>query len=447
MPAVVASRRRRTDGSPPAYGLYVALVPALALLSWLALEARQPLDRAAWLGVIFWLVLGLVAHLGEIELPRAAGSHVWISTGFAMSAAAIAALPTAGAMVVVAFSSVTPNQLALLRRSPVSVIFNRGALGLCAAVAGLAYHAVYGAAPTLELPRMVAGTLLASALYFALNIGLVGAFVALRAGSTLHRAWLWPLPVSTALLVNYLALGLLGDLLVAMYTTGQAAGLILALLPLAITYFTLRRSATMSGTYQAIIATLVDSLDLRDHDTGGHTRRVAALTVRLGRKLGVRGRDLADLRTAALLHDLGKIGVADAILLSPAPLTEEERREMRKHPDRGAQLLEVHGLLDGAVPLIRHHQERFDGTGYPAGLAGDAIPFGSRIIAVADAFMAMVDGRPYRAPVSPAAAQVELERSAGSDFDPQVVRALEAADWEAVFTETPLGAEAPVLAE
>jgi HD-GYP domain-containing protein (c-di-GMP phosphodiesterase class II) len=281
----------------------------------------------------------------------------------------------------------------------------------------------------------------ASAAYFAANVGLVGVVVGLRAG----RLWVWPLPASPELLGNYLVLGLLGDLVVAMLRAGGPAGLALALVPLAVAYFSLRQHARVGRLYEAIIATLADSLDLRDRDTGGHTRRVAALAVRLGRRLGLRGRALEDLRTAALLHDLGKIGVADAILLKPAGLTGAEWEQMRRHPDLGARLLAAHGLLGGAVPLIRHHQERYDGTGYPGGLAGEAIPLGARVIAVADAFMAMVDGRTYRPALAPGEALAELERAAGSQFDPRVVALLQPALWESVFAETPLEAEPEVV--
>jgi len=237
--------------------------------------------------------------------------------------------------------------------------------------------------------------------------------------------------------VNYLVLGMLGDLILSMYHTGGAIGLMLSLLPLGVTYYSLRQSASMRRLYDAVVSTLVDSLDLRDHDTGGHTRRVAALAVRLGRRLGVEGQAMEDLRIASLLHDLGKIGVPDSILLKSSGLTVAEWEAMRVHPQLGADLLRSHGLLEGAIPLIHHHQERFDGSGYPDQLCGERIPLGSRIIAVADAFMAMVDGRPYRKARSIVDAYAELRRCAGSQFDPKVVAALQPTDWDTVLQDTP----------
>jgi HD-GYP domain-containing protein (c-di-GMP phosphodiesterase class II) len=325
--------------------------------------------------------------------------------------------------------------------------FNPGILALCALAGAAVFQAVnaallsatagLGDSGVAGLTRLVMAGAAASAVYFAVNVGLIGLLVGLRSGRPWYRAWAWPLMVSPSLIWNYLALGLLGDLLVAMERVGGVVGLGLALIPLAVTYFSLRQNAATSRLYDAVVATLADSLDLRDHDTGGHTRRTAALAVRLGQRLGLRGQALADLRTAALLHDLGKIGVADAILLKPAELTGGEWAAMRRHPELGAELLAAHGLLAGAVPMIRHHQEHYDGSGYPGGLVGAAIPLGARIIAVADAFMAMVDGRPYRAGIAPDAAWRELQHNAARQFDPQVVAALQPDDWQTVLADMP----------
>ena len=122
-----------------------------------------------------------------------------------------------------------------------------------------------------------------------------------------------------------------------------------------------------------------------------------------------------------LLHDIGKIGIPDAILLKPGPLTPAEWKIMRRHPEIGRQLVEKIPFLSGAVPIVYHHHERWDGTGYPLGLRGEAIPLGARIFAVADAFDAMTFDRPYSRAISFEAARAEIERCAGTHFDPAVV--------------------------
>jgi hypothetical protein len=415
----------------------------LALALWLALEYQAPLPRAEWGWVALWLALGVVAHANEFELPRVINSTVWMSSGYALSAAAIATLPATGAMLVVAGSSCTLGQWRLLRKHPAAMLFNRGALALCAAAATLVYGAVAGSLPLAGHWPLVLGTLAASTVYFIANVGFVGTFAALRLGRPLRTPWLWPLPGSPGLLGNYLALGCFGDLLVATLRTGGWGTFGLALLPLAVTLVSLRQSARLHQRSEDIVLLLADSLDMRDRETGGHTARVEALALRLGRKLRLAGPELQDLRIAALLHDLGKIGISDMILHKPGPLTPTEWRAVRQHPEAGARLLAAHGLLQGAVPLIRHHHERFDGTGYPSGLPGEQIPLGARIIAVADSFTTMVDGRPYRLPLSPEAAMAELQACAGSQFDPQIVALLEPGDWSLAAASTPTGQGLP----
>lgn len=409
----------------------------LALALALVLEWRQPLNGHQWSQVLLWLLLGLLAHGGEFEINRPANTKIYLSAGFAVSAIAMAELPTVGAIIAVAFGSITFNQIIRSTRPLATLLFNRGALSLCVAAGSVAFGLVESLLRARGLLPLVGGTLVAAVVYAAVSLSLTSTAMALRAGYSLRRPWQWPLGGSPGVYWNYLALGMLGDLILTMYHAGGGVGLALALIPLSVTYFSLRQSATLRLLYNAIVSTLVDSLDLRDRDTGGHTRRVAALATRLGDRLGMNGRTLEDLRTAALLHDLGKIGVADSILLKPSPLTPDERQEMRRHPQLGADLLRSHGLLQGAIPLILHHQEWFDGTGYPDGLGGDSIPLGARIIAVADAFMAMVDGRPYQGPRPPAKAYAELQYCAGSQFDPRVVAALHPVDWEMVLRETP----------
>lgn len=432
----------------------VAELPAQAWVFWslvigvagalcAVLEWRQPLSAHEWAQVLLWLGLGLVAHAGEFEINRPANTKIYLSAGFAVSAIAVAELPTVGAIIAVAIGSITLNEITRTTRPWATILFNRGSLGLSAAAGSVVFGAVSSVLPAWGLLPLVGSTLVAAPVYAAVTLSLASTAMALRAGYSLRRPWQWPLGGSPSVYWNYLALGMLGDLILTMYHAGQIMGLLLALIPLGVTYFSLRQSAALHQLYDAIVSTLVDSLDLRDRDTGGHTRRVAALAVRVGGRLGMTGRALEDLRTAALLHDLGKIGVADSILLKPSGLTPEEWETMRCHPEQGADLLRSHGLLQGAIPLIRSHQESYDGSGYPDGLRAEAIPLGARIIAVADSFMAMVDERPYQKARGNEEAYRELQRCAGAQFDPRVVAALQPGDWEAVLRETPpaLGAK------
>ena len=162
---------------------------------------------------------------------------------------------------------------------------------------------------------------------------------------------------------------------------------------------------------------------LRDHWLEGHAAEVAQLALDLGRGLGLGSEELLELELAARLHDVGKRAVPEAILSKPAPLSSAEWSVMRRHPEWGSGMLaDVPGL--GAVADAVHaHHERWDGSGYPLGLAGEDIPLASRIVAVCDAFSAMTADRPYRAACSSAEAMSELRRCSGSQFDPEIVEA------------------------
>jgi putative nucleotidyltransferase with HDIG domain len=176
----------------------------------------------------------------------------------------------------------------------------------------------------------------------------------------------------------------------------------------------------------AAMESLSATVDARDAYTAGHSRRVQQLALAIGRELGLSHAELELLGHAALFHDIGKLGIPDAILLKPSSLTEEEWVVMASHAAEGASIINRLGFLSDAVPAIRHHHERFDGQGYPDGLSGDDIPLGARIIHVADAFDSMLTTRVYR-PARPAQdALQELRRMAGSQFCPRCVSALDA---------------------
>jgi PAS domain S-box-containing protein len=176
------------------------------------------------------------------------------------------------------------------------------------------------------------------------------------------------------------------------------------------------------GSYDIVVEALAAALELRDDETGQHTRRVTDLALALTRAIDPQLALVPDLRYGFLLHDIGKIGVPDAILLKPGRLTEKERRVLQMHTTLGEHLLSyVPFVSDLAHDVVAYHHERWDGTGYPWGLSGTAIPLGARIFAVADAFDAITSDRPYRKARPMSEAIAEIRRWAGSQFDPAVV--------------------------
>ena len=186
----------------------------------------------------------------------------------------------------------------------------------------------------------------------------------------------------------------------------------------------------LQRSFENVVVALAAAIEAKDPTTQGHVQRVARLAVRVGRRLGISGRRLEILRYAAILHDVGKIGVPEHVLNKRGRLDEAERELMERHVTIGVEILETVDLLEPAIPIIRYHQERWDGrTDHPEypgyfGLAGEAIPLEARIIAAVDAFDAMVHDRPYRAAMPLARAVEELRREAGHQFDPRVVEAV-----------------------
>lgn len=223
---------------------------------------------------------------------------------------------------------------------------------------------------------------------------------------------------------------------------------LLALAPLVLIHFTQRTSQSLEVASQTIqeqneqllatselvierstaaLEALSATVDARDAYTAGHSRRVRNIALAIGRELGFKAGEQETLGQAALLHDIGKIAVPDAVLLKDGPLDRSEWLLMRAHPQEGARIIEKLGYLENVVPAIRHHHERLDGQGYPDGLAGDAIPTAARVIHVADALDAMLTRRVYRSARSLEDAMAELERGSGTDFCPTCVIALERA--------------------
>ena len=176
--------------------------------------------------------------------------------------------------------------------------------------------------------------------------------------------------------------------------------------------------------FLSTVTNLAQAVGLRDTYTGEHSQRVTSFALLLGRQLQLSAEDLEVLRFATPLHDLGKIGIHDSILRKPGPLTPEEFDVMKTHATGGAEIVEKVPDLHQAVPIVRSHHERWDGCGYPDGLAGEDIPRLARIVAVADAFDALVFDTPYRRGQSVEIAFAEIEKQRGRQFDPDVVTAL-----------------------
>lgn len=178
----------------------------------------------------------------------------------------------------------------------------------------------------------------------------------------------------------------------------------------------------LEESYDDTLEALGGALDLKDAETEGHCQRVTAFTISIAKAMGVASHVLPSIARAAFLHDIGKMAIPDSILRKPGPLTDDEKQVMRRHCEIGYNMVTRIPFLRDAAEIVLSHQEFFDGTGYPRGLKGEAIPLGSRIFAVADALDAMISDRPYRRALPFAHAREEIRRCSTTQFDPNVVK-------------------------
>jgi diguanylate cyclase (GGDEF)-like protein/putative nucleotidyltransferase with HDIG domain len=354
-----------------------------------------------------------------------------------------AALPLAVTICIVEWSA--------RRQSLHQVMYNVATLSLSSLAAAGIFSFAFGGDGTVRQLVTVALGILGGTVYFLVNMALLSLASGVEGHespwSVFHERFAWLLP-------HYLVYGFMGAVMgLAYHFVGMIALAVFAV-PLLLMRKTqeaylkhtqksaakLREAAETIQSQNvsleqanrllrerstAAMESLSATVDARDSYTAGHSRRVQQLSLAIGRELGLSQAELDLLGHAALFHDIGKLAIPDAILLKPASLTAEEWALMQRHAEEGARIIDRLGFLQDAVPAIRHHHERFDGTGYPDRIVGEEIPLGARIIHVADALDSMLTTRIYRAarPVNEALA--EVKNKAGSQFCPRCVQALE----------------------
>ncbi|MDP9320456.1 MAG: HD-GYP domain-containing protein [Chloroflexota bacterium] len=233
-----------------------------------------------------------------------------------------------------------------------------------------------------------------------------------------------------ALSVRNVAVGLLGQIPLGWLMAKIALGVgywatLPFLVPLLLARYTFTKYAETRDLFFGTVSALSQAIDAKDGFTRGHADRVSRIAGAVAREMGLREAEIERIELAGLLHDIGKIGVEDRILMKPMRLDADEQELMRRHPIYGASILEPSAALRPLVQMVLHHHENFDGSGYPEGLRGDGIPLGSRIIIVADAYEAMTSDRIYRKAIGHEKALEQLDKYKGIQFDPKIVRSLE----------------------
>ncbi|WP_251068061.1 HD-GYP domain-containing protein, partial [Streptomyces sp. ISL-22] len=258
--------------------------------------------------------------------------------------------------------------------------------------------------------------------FCAVLTALDGGMSALAERSPVRRAWRGLFARSLAPIAVH---GLAGLMMAVLWCSpyGPVAAL-LVLLPMCVSWWVFAQYHRERAAHQATIRALVQAVDIKDGYTRGHSERVGQASMMIARELGMDDERIEVLRFAGILHDVGKLGVPTRLLRKNGPLTPEERRVIELHPEYGHEMVRGISFLGEARAAVLHHHERLDGSGYPYGLAGSQIPESARVVAVADAFDAMTSNRCYSRARPVSVALGELEKCAGSHFDPRMVTAL-----------------------
>lgn len=309
--------------------------------------------------------------------------------------------------------------------------YNMATLVLAAVAAALVFEFVAGVDPSLagvagdeilgQSPRWLVALLLASIMYVVLNGALIAAAVALSSKVPFLRTFVGLTTQAIVLEVMYAGLAAMAFVLIV-----QVHELAVALLavPLVVARRALLSLQEQRSAFDRMVRAFVKAIEVKDGYTRGHAERVADLSVAVAARMGVSYDDRQRIRYGALLHDVGKIGVSLGVLCKAGPLDDAQLQEMKTHPVIGARVLHDVDFLGPALGIVRHHHERLDGHGYPAGLTGTEIPMLTRIVTVVDAFDAMTSTRPYRRALDVESALEELRRHAGTQFDREVVEVL-----------------------
>ncbi|WP_329232680.1 HD-GYP domain-containing protein [Streptomyces sp. NBC_01460] len=414
---------RGTPGAARVLILCAAVCAVLGALPALSPGAATP-----------WGTLGLLAALHlACELPgrcRVLGSSVPVSAGsfFPLLLAAAFLLPPSAAVLVA-----VPGALAgRVERPPATArrLWRAAQLALAVGASSWVY-AFLGGPATLGgpsdggVPRLPYALLPACATALVLSLVLAaldGGILVTAERVAVRHAWRG-LPARSV--GPHLVHALAGLMMAVLWRSsyGPLSALVV-LLPMYISCWVFAQYHRRHAAHRATIRALVQAVDIKDGYTRGHSERVGRASELIARELGMEEDRMEALRFAGILHDVGKLGVPTRVLRKDGPLTPDERRVIELHPEYGHEIVRGIGFLDEARAAILHHHERLDGSGYPYGLSGDTIPEFARVVAVADAFDAMTSTRSYRRGRPVPAAVEELERCAGSQFDPRMVRAL-----------------------
>lgn len=402
-------REVRRQPARPAVLAYVNIVAVMSAI--LCASLVRGWGAPAPVSVLAFWALHAFAESTSIQFP--AGT---ISAGFLVLMTAAFALPPSSAMVVGFLSAFSWLEWRGNIKHPVRMIFNASQGACYTAAAAVVFLALGG----LGGWRSALGAAGAAIVAFGLNTGMVAAVLALEGRRNVLKAWkqmTWSAP-------NYVGFGILALLVASVYSRSGIAAAVFLITPLLVLRLVHRGFEDEQEAQKRTLSAFARAVELKDPYTRGHSDRVADIAVELFREMGEDGDELSGRYYGALLHDLGKIAVPARILTKPGALSDDEWTIVREHPVIGAAVAKEIDFLEEQIPMMLFHHERIDGRGYPWGLGAEAIPLAARVLSVSDVFDTLTSDRPYRRALSTDDAMIEIELSAGTQLDADVVAAL-----------------------
>lgn len=387
-----------------AIALFIYLIPSLLSLSNM------------WLVLIFFLAISIFAEFIPVDLPMA-GS---ITIGFPVDFVIILVYGPALAMLISAISAII-SEVSEKKTSWYKIIFNASQYALSVGVAGLTYQYVGGVVGFQNFFKFALPAALCALSYCVINSFLVTVVIALSQETRITTVWRVNIK---EMIPSYLAEAPMGFIMAIVYVEVGIIGILLFFLPLLLARRSFELYTKMRKVYLDTIRALAAAIDAKDPYTKGHSERVAEISVALAQELNLSDRDIESIEYTALLHDIGKIGIADNILGKNSSLTNKEFDKIKEHTVMGAKIIEPVDFLKNSYKAIYHHHEKYNGKGYPDGIKSENIPILARIIAVADAYDAMGSDRPYRKKFNKDKILKELKDQSGKQFDPEVIKVL-----------------------
>jgi putative nucleotidyltransferase with HDIG domain len=370
--------------------------------------------------IFFWAAITLL--LGAIPVRLPGGMVAFTTTAPLIAAVFDSGLPNPFALCWIAFLG-TIELRDLRREIPfLWTLYNRFDFVLCAFTAWIALQLTAGVVRPNDPLGIIAQLAVCGLAFCFVNLLLGVSAASLKTHTPFARVW--SLGVGNVV-IGVVALVPLGWLMSEIAVKVGLWAAFLFLVPLYLARFSFSKYAETRELFFGTVSALSQAIDAKDGFTRGHADRVSRIAGAIARELRLAEKTIEEIELAGLLHDIGKIGVEDRILMKPQRLQPDEQELMRRHPIYGASILEPSAALRVLVPIVLHHHENFDGSGYPDGISGEDIPLGSRIIIVADAYEAMTSDRIYRKAIGHERAMDQLNRYKGVQFDPDIVRVLE----------------------